>query len=159
MREKKIFGEKGLVHTVKKAFMKILDPENLSKNMQRVSSTEYGREMNMLGHKADFVRKQFGHELPWRAALDNVMIIFGSRSGFYREDVEGEFNIRKEENLTYIVNGFYSPDSGRITAFGTSKKGERFTFIINTMTGKISLTNGRENMFLRRLDGMQVMEV
>ncbi len=154
-----MLGENSLINAIKKELRKILNPEGLMEHMKKVSGEEYGRELNMLGDKARFVRNHFGPELPWRATLDNLMIIFGSRAGFYREDVEGNFSIRKDKNLTYIVNGFYSNDTGRIISFGTSKKGERFMFIVNTVTGKIALTKGRENIFLRKLDGMQVMDV
>ena len=142
--------------------------------MRRVSGEEYGRELKILGGKSSYVTKHFGSALPYKAALDNAMIILGDRSGDYREDVHGRFTERlfreplwkSGEQWISEVRGFYSTNTGRITAFGTAgtvperiaARHEQFTIAVDSRTGCIRTVKGRENLFLRCLDGMQVTD-
>jgi|GEM_PF-6802841 len=152
----------GLFRYARIKLMEILKPETLIDHMKRVSAEEFGRELNVLDRRSAFIREHF-NALPRRATLDNAMIIFGNRYGAYRKNVFGSVP-SANDGRTGAVRGFYSEETGRITAFGNMidipgiilRKDEPFTMLIDSDAGRIRFTDGRENLFLRELDGMRV---
>ncbi len=171
MKRKTIRSE---LRSYARKIMDILKPDRLDVKMRRVSGEEYGRELKILGGKSSYVTRHFGSALPYRAAFDNAMIILGNRFGDYRENVHGHFMERLFREPLWKnggewiseVSGFYSSGTGRITAFGTAgtvpkriaARHEQFTIAVDSKTGCIMTVKGRENLFLRCLDGMQVTE-
>lgn len=160
MRKVKI--RESLLSYARGKLMDILRPEKFNDHMSRVSAEEFGRELKALDKRAAFIRKHFT-ELPRRATIDNAMIILGDRFGRHRKNVFGSFPPIADER-TNAVRGFYSPETGRITAFGSVmeipgnvlRRDEPFTILVDNGTGRIVFKDGRENLFLRELDGMRV---
>jgi hypothetical protein len=161
-KKRTVLSKEGFFGYAGSLLKRIMGSERLTEHMSRMGDDEYARELKALGRKALFVRSHFNPFNPRRATLDNAMIIFGDRFCGYREDVYGYFSTAYPR-----INGFYSSDSGRIIAFGgygtvperIASRGEPFAIEIDRNTGRISIRKGRENIFLRELDGMQIMEV
>jgi len=122
--------------------------------------------------RAGFMNEHFGTERPSRYEAENALIILGDPkqskavTGSFHNVFMGESGGGNAGQGHVGVNGFYDPQTGRITAFGNEQylpadikaRGRQFTLEVNVETGTIRVIRGGGNPSLMALDGMKVSE-
>jgi len=147
-------------------------PAKETAKQKQVGVDEYQQKLNLLQPQyANYAKNHFRNNLPDPTTLENVLILFGDRSGprsevydnfqkvMWKESIGGNAGV-----LKVAINGWYNPKDGKILAFGNVQNipenirnmGKEFTFIVDLKTGKLHVVKGKESPSLNKLEGMQV---